>query len=206
MRGKTKTIYYHYDGLGSVVALTDKGGNVVKKYNYSPFGTLVPQGVASPYLTPARERLHKHFPPSRKNTITYTGREYDPDSGLYFYRARYYDSRVGRFTSKDPIRSINPYVYVGNNPINYTDPYGLQKEGEFPCVTPVPPKTPTPPLPQKYDPTRKNPCEKFRKTGRGCIECCYYLFTPPFPVEVAIFGATSLTKCIGECVSHGFHD
>jgi len=144
---KAKTIYYHYDGLGSVVALTDEQGNVVESYNYSPFGTLVPEGIASPYLAPAKERIHNYFPPSRRNTITYTGREYESDSSLYFYRARYYDSKVGRFLSKDPLSlggsssgggcatcgtSISvgapmwshPYVYVENNPVNYTDPTG----------------------------------------------------------------------------------
>ena len=59
---------------------------------------------------------------------TYTGREWDKETGLYYYRARYYDPMEGRFISKDPIGfkgGINLYGYVDNNPINRTDPEGL---------------------------------------------------------------------------------
>lgn len=58
----------------------------------------------------------------------YTGREYDQEMGLYYYRARYYDPREGRFIQKDPISyngGINVYAYVQNNPINFKDPTGL---------------------------------------------------------------------------------
>ena len=58
----------------------------------------------------------------------YTGREQDKDSGLMYYRARYYDAEIGRFISQDPLgRSEGPnmYVYVNNNPINFVDPSGL---------------------------------------------------------------------------------
>ncbi len=57
-----------------------------------------------------------------------TARERDKESGLYFYRARYYDARLGRFVSADPIGlagGINLYAYVGNNPIVFYDPMGL---------------------------------------------------------------------------------
>ncbi len=61
-------------------------------------------------------------------TCTYTGREWDKETGLYYYRARYYDPMEGRFVSKDPIGyggGINFYAYVQNNPINHIDPRGL---------------------------------------------------------------------------------
>ena len=58
----------------------------------------------------------------------FTGREYDSETGLYFYRARYYDPKIGRFISEDPIGfqggDLNLYAYVRNNPVNRTDPYG----------------------------------------------------------------------------------
>jgi RHS repeat-associated protein len=57
----------------------------------------------------------------------FTGREWDTETGLYSYRARYYDPRVGRFLSEDPVRfagGINLYAYVENNPVNRTDPKG----------------------------------------------------------------------------------
>jgi RHS repeat-associated protein len=52
----------------------------------------------------------------------------DQETGLYYYRARYYDSSIGRFVSEDPIgfdgRDANLYRYVGNSPVNYIDPSG----------------------------------------------------------------------------------
>jgi RHS repeat-associated protein len=61
------------------------------------------------------------------NAFQYTGREND-GTGLYYYRARYYDPETGRFISQDPIGfagGINQYAYVGGNPISFVDPYGL---------------------------------------------------------------------------------
>ena len=60
----------------------------------------------------------------------FTGREWDPEIGLYYYRARYYDPKGGRFISQDTIRFLggaNFYAYVSNAPQNWTDPFGLQK-------------------------------------------------------------------------------
>jgi len=60
----------------------------------------------------------------------YTGREFDYDTNLYYYRARYYDPKAGRFITRDPIGfggGTNFYAYVGNNPVNGTDPYGLTR-------------------------------------------------------------------------------
>ena len=60
---------------------------------------------------------------------SFTGREWDSETGLYFYRARYYDPEAGRFISRDPIGftggDMNLYGYVGNNPLNAIDPMGL---------------------------------------------------------------------------------
>ncbi|NOT61949.1 MAG: RHS repeat-associated core domain-containing protein, partial [Acidobacteria bacterium] len=62
----------------------------------------------------------------------YTGREHDPDTGLMYYRARWYSPETGRFVSEDPIGlagGINLYAYVENDPFNSIDPSGLQKKG-----------------------------------------------------------------------------
>ncbi len=70
-------------------------------------------------------------PQGRGNTtelVTTTGREWDPETGLYYYRARYYDPRLGRFISEDPIRFAggnNFYAYVYGDPVNLVDPLGL---------------------------------------------------------------------------------
>lgn len=60
-----------------------------------------------------------------------TGREYDREIGLYYYRARYYSADLGRFISRDPIGvkdNVNLYSYVGNNSVKYIDPMGLEKK------------------------------------------------------------------------------
>jgi RHS repeat-associated protein len=107
------TYYYHYDGLGSVTVITDASGNVVQTYVYDAFGKIVQQTG------------------SVENVYTYTGREWDAEAGLYFYRARYYDPTIGRFINGDPIGfaggDVNFYVYVQNNPVNRIDPWGLYR-------------------------------------------------------------------------------
>jgi RHS repeat-associated protein len=103
--------YYHFDGLGSVTALTDSTVNIVQRYDYDSFGNIT-------YM----------LDPNFIQPYTYTGREYDPEAGSYYYRARYYNSKIGRFISEDPIGlkgGINQFAYVGNNPVNWVDPLGL---------------------------------------------------------------------------------
>lgn len=63
-----------------------------------------------------------------KNSLTYTGREFDKETGLYYYRARYYDQNIGRFLQKDPLgytADTNLYSYCDNNSVNAIDPLGL---------------------------------------------------------------------------------
>lgn len=62
---------------------------------------------------------------------TYTGREYDSETGLYYYRDRYYDPKIGRFLQEDPILSKNLYSYVRNNPLNLVDPFGLRERWQY---------------------------------------------------------------------------
>ena len=114
-RGSTK-VYYLFDGLGSVTSLTDSSESLLASYKYEPFGKILEEtgSIANPYR--------------------FTGREYDGDTGLYYYRARYYDAEVGRFLSEDPIGAIdgpNLYVYVKNNPITLRDPFGLFRISKY---------------------------------------------------------------------------
>jgi RHS repeat-associated protein len=104
------TYYYVTDALGSIVALTDDAGVVVNEYIYDSFGNMVykVEGVTNPY--------------------TYTGREWDAESSLYYYRIRYYDPGTGRFLNQDPLgfsQGPNFYTYTGNNPTLFTDSFGL---------------------------------------------------------------------------------
>ncbi|MCD6476356.1 MAG: hypothetical protein J7K85_08885 [Anaerolineaceae bacterium] len=109
--GHKGTTYYHADGLGSIVAMTDDQARNVQQYKYDSFG-------------------NQHDMKNRiKQPYGYTGREHDRETGLYYYRARYYDPEVGRFISEDPIGfaggDVNLYGYVVNDPISLKDPYGL---------------------------------------------------------------------------------
>jgi RHS repeat-associated protein len=99
------------------MALSNDAGNVVEKYYYDTFGRIVIKDTNDNTLTQS----------AFGNFYTYTGRELDAESGLYFYRARYYDPTIGRFINRDPAGDINGpnlYTYVKNNPINYVDPDG----------------------------------------------------------------------------------
>jgi RHS repeat-associated protein len=105
------TVYFTQDHLGSTRALTDGSGNVVESINYDSFGN----GASS--LT----------------RYGYTGREWDADSNLYYYRNRWYDPQAGRFISEDPIGlegGINLYAYVDNDPVRFSDPLGKQKRSD----------------------------------------------------------------------------
>ncbi|MDP3330578.1 MAG: RHS repeat-associated core domain-containing protein [Methylococcaceae bacterium] len=100
--------YYHQDGLGSVLATTNAAKVVTATQRFDAFGTKLAGTGSIPQYG-------------------YTGREPD-QSGLNYYRARYYDPNGGRFTARDPMGyadGINRYAYVGNNPINFNDPNGL---------------------------------------------------------------------------------
>ena len=109
---------YHKDTLGSVRTITDNAQTPVATYSYDSFGNMTRTGTLNqPY--------------------TYTGREWDPETGLYYYRARYYDPTIGRFISRDPISfaggDVNLYGYVQNNPVNKKDPFGLWDSKGFPA-------------------------------------------------------------------------
>ena len=78
---------------------------------------------------------------ANSNRFPYTGCEWDTETGLYYYRARYYDQNIGRFISEDPIRfrgGKDFYLYVGNNPANFTDALGLKACDNDSCKNAAP--------------------------------------------------------------------
>lgn len=103
---------YLTDALNSVIAQANaQGGGVANSYGYSPYGETSSVG-----------------PDATGNTSQYTSRENDGATGLYFYRARYYDPVLKRFISEDPIGlagGMNFYGYVGGAPTAFVDPMGL---------------------------------------------------------------------------------
>jgi len=109
----SNSYYYLFDGLGSVVAVTDGTGAAADTYTYDPYGQVTPGGSNSV-----------------PNPWQYTGGYLDSETGLVKLGQRYYDPTLGRFTQQDPVPSGNLYVYVGDNPVNFTDPTGLFNPGE----------------------------------------------------------------------------
>jgi len=101
--------FYLYDGLGSARELTDRSVKILERYSYDPFG--MPLNFSS-----------------YGNVYLFAGQRYDPETGLYYMRARHYHPGIGRFLQRDPIGfadDVNLYRYVGNNPVNFVDPFGL---------------------------------------------------------------------------------
>jgi len=106
------TSYYEQDGLGSITSVSGNTGTLANTYTYDAFGNLTASTG------------------SLGNPFQYTGRDFDPETGLRYYRARYYDSGTGRFLNEDPSSlggGLNLYRYVDNNVLNAVDPYGLAK-------------------------------------------------------------------------------
>jgi RHS repeat-associated protein len=106
--------YYHINHQGSVMAMTDGPGTVTERMSYDEYGNLSADSVVT------------------GQQFRYAGRRFDPETGLYFYRARYYSPVLGRFLQADPLGytdSFNLYAYTDNDPVNGTDP-----SGQYECV------------------------------------------------------------------------
>jgi RHS repeat-associated protein len=180
------------DALGSGIALGDSTGAVQTSYTYEPFGNTTSSGVAS------------------TNSFQYTGRENDANA-LYFYRTRYYSPTLQRFISEDPIGfggGINKYAYVGDDPINNSDPSGQVPVhgnwcgpnwtgGQTEPYNPLHDDIYLPPIDytdkvcknhdQCYDRCRQeNPCDKSAR--RSCMRSCDQTLLADIPAGPAVPG------------------
>jgi RHS repeat-associated protein len=116
--------FYGYDGGGTVRQLINLSGTVTDTYGYDAFGNLINSTGTTP------------------NNYLYRGEQYDPDLGLYYLRARYYNPATGRFLSRDPLdgnaidpQSLHKYLYAGGDSVNLIDPRGREDQEEFAFVT-----------------------------------------------------------------------
>jgi RHS repeat-associated protein len=122
--GNWQTSFYGLDGHGNVRMLTDSNGAVTDTYTYDAFGVLISSSGATP------------------NNYLYYGQQYDPDLGLYFKRARYYNQDRGRFMTMDPFagrttrpNTLHKYMFAGADPVNKIDACGMAETLEYPILT-----------------------------------------------------------------------
>ncbi|MCP5461682.1 MAG: RHS repeat-associated core domain-containing protein [bacterium] len=102
------TRYYYYNCRGDVSDVLSSQGAMY--YRYSGFGQIIEQSEIA------------------ENEFQFSSKRINPDTGLSYFGARYYDPLTGRFISRDPMGFIdgpNGYIYVANNPFQYIDPFGL---------------------------------------------------------------------------------
>ncbi|MBI5624773.1 MAG: hypothetical protein HY924_13420 [Elusimicrobia bacterium] len=133
-------LFLHAGGLGSIMAHTDGQGSVVERIEYEAYG----QAMFIDVRGPPTSSLSSFF----ASPYAFTGREFDGEINLYYLRSRFYNSIVGAFITEDSEENHhgerNLYVFVYNNPLLLSDPFGLSPILPGPIVPPV---FPHPPLP-----------------------------------------------------------
>ena len=116
--------YYHPDHLGSSSYITNLDGEVAQHIEYVPFGEVFIEERNNTWNTP----------------YLFNAKEFDEETGMYYYGARYYEPRVSLWMSVDPIANlknwISPYAYTKDNPLRYIDPDGqdeweINKQGKI---------------------------------------------------------------------------
>jgi RHS repeat-associated protein len=127
--------FYHYDGLGSVSAMTKHRGQSAHEYAYWDYGMVLDKNDGSADSSNF-ERPHNHY--------TYTGQEWEEYTRLYHFYAREYEPETGVWLQQDPYRgrlaepvTLHRYGYVGNDPLNFVDAHGFERDGKR-TDTPLP--------------------------------------------------------------------
>ncbi|PCJ53306.1 MAG: hypothetical protein COA79_22940, partial [Planctomycetota bacterium] len=109
--------YYLVDYRYSVIALSDSSGNIVERYEYTPFGERTVTDNTYIIITSG----------FIGNDYGFTGRRHDVETGIMYFRARYYSGKLGRFLSRDPKQFIDGMsLHRGYFGVNFADPFGLE--------------------------------------------------------------------------------
>lgn len=126
----TDTLWYMQGNNFNVEALTDRTGAIVERYEYTPYGKVTIFTGAGPDGKWLAADDVVSTTSARGNSLTFQGREFDAETGLYYFRNRYYSAGLGRFVSRDPIRfddrDINIYRFTKNDPFGSRDYLGLE--------------------------------------------------------------------------------
>ena len=184
----TKHYAIQSDHLNTPRRLIQSDGQVAWQWAYSAFGDEKPTTAKTRF---ANADLNQSFGTTAVAAVTfnlrYPGQYFDQESGLHYNYHRSYSATTGRYTQSDPIGldgGWNRFEYVGQNPLSFTDPLGLQKGPASPNIgDPLPPSPSTPKPPGSWFPDKKcNPliefcfggcnCADLQSTGEGCMACC----------------------------------
>ena len=115
---KEETFFYHSDHLGSTSYITDDKANITQYDAYLPYGELLVDEHSS----------------SEEMPYKFNGKEFDEETGLYYYGTRYMNPVASLWYGVDPLtetyENISPYIYCANSPIRYTDPKGMEVEAD----------------------------------------------------------------------------
>lgn len=153
-------LHYHQDALYSVYAVTDENGQILESYLYDPYGKVT---VFDKNGIQVADNAWGTANSAIGNPYLFTGRRFDEETGLYYYRNRYFNSDQGRFITRwgNLAADVNLYQYQFSQPTMLVDPYGDPNNGDG-----DPPPPPLPPWEQSQDPFRKELEELARKIGR----------------------------------------
>jgi RHS repeat-associated protein len=132
------SIFYTYDGLGSVRSISNASGDLQETYDYDAYGTLIGLTKRNPTTGLLESSNLSSTIPDLQSDYLYTGEQWDADLGMYFLRARYLNTNTGRFHSQDTYEgrnseplTLHKYLYASGNPAMFTDPSGNVTLGEM---------------------------------------------------------------------------